>query len=88
MVGNNIWRTTPLAHAIMQCLEMRDGIALDSDLRGLLENMQVEWTLKDLNNTLLHLEISGLIHVMRIKKGTMRIMKIEEDQSFLAVEED
>jgi hypothetical protein len=72
----------------MQCLEMRDGIVLDSDLKGLLEKMQVDWNSKELNGTLLHLEISGLIHVKEIKKGTRKIMKIEADQSFLAVGED
>ncbi|MFX0114880.1 MAG: hypothetical protein ACFFB3_10065 [Candidatus Hodarchaeota archaeon] len=88
MSSKESWRTVPLAHAVMQCLEMRDGIVLDSDLKGLLEKMQVDWTSKELNGTLLHLEISGLIHVKEIKKGTRKIMKIEPDQSFLAVGED
>ncbi len=88
MSSKDIWRTTPLAHAIMQCLEMRDGIVLDSDLKGLLEKMQINWNQKELITTLLHLEISGLIHVKQIKKGTMKIMKIEPDQTFLAVGED
>lgn len=88
MASREIWRTTPLSHAVMQCLEMRDGIVLDSDLKSLLEKMQVEWSHQELNSTLMHLEISGLIHVKEIKKGTIKIMKIEANQSFLAVGED
>lgn len=88
MTSKESWRTIPLSHAIMQCLEMRDGIVLDSDLKSLLEKLQVDWNHRDLNSTLLHLEISGLIHVKEIKKGTKKIMRIEPNQSFLAVGED
>ena len=82
------WRSFPLELAIMSIIERRDGVILSSDLERLLEQEFGEFNKKEIIRTLMDLEIQGKVHVQRIKKNLMRVIRLTEEHRYLAVGED
>jgi len=82
------WRSFPLELAIMSIIEHRDGVILSSDLERLLEQEFGEFHKKEIMRTLMDLEIQGKVHVQRIKKNLMRVIRLTEEHRYLAVGED
>ncbi|MFX0204827.1 MAG: hypothetical protein ACFFDT_02500 [Candidatus Hodarchaeota archaeon] len=82
------WRIHPVEISVLKALDKRDGVLLDSELTRLLEKEIPNLSDSELNESLMSLEIKGLIHVIEIKKNTRRISKIEEMHSFLPIGED
>ena len=78
----------PLHIVILDLLESRRGVMLDSDLSRLLEKKGSEVSESEINNTLMQLEIKGKISVSKIKKNQKKIELIKEGQDYLPVGED
>tara|TARA_B100001971_G_C17999844_1_gene436714 strand:- start:292 stop:525 length:234 start_codon:yes stop_codon:yes gene_type:complete len=61
-----------LKTTIFELVQEHDNIA-DDDLKSKLKKKKIEINEQELNNILLHLEIQGLISVIRIGKDKRRI---------------
>ena len=88
-MSNSNWKTMPVGLLILQILERRDGIILDSELLQMLE-MELGYrpSSTELTKELINLEINGKIHVTNFKKNQRKITFLKKDQSFLAIGED
>ncbi len=80
----------PLRSAVIEILQNKDGLMLDSDLTVALKSKYGDFIFSnsEINKALLALETQGLIHVQNITKNKRRIMKIESDDVYMGVEED
>lgn len=87
-MSKHLWRSKPLHIVILDLLESRRGVMLDSDLSRLLEKKGSEVSESEINNTLMQLEIKGQISVSKIKKNQKKIELIKEGQDYLPVGED
>ncbi|MBD3192017.1 MAG: hypothetical protein GF308_15325 [Candidatus Heimdallarchaeota archaeon] len=84
-----IWKTLPLASAVLAALEKRQGVILDDELVNLLSHEFGEVSKTEINEVLLALEIRGLVHVTFITKTKRRIESIAGlDKTYMAVGED
>ena len=88
-MSNSNWKTMPVGLLILQILERRDGIILDSELLQMLE-MELGYrpSSTELTKELINLEINGKIHVSNFKKNQRKITFLKKEQSFLAIGED
>ncbi|MFQ6125517.1 MAG: hypothetical protein ACE5R6_13090 [Candidatus Heimdallarchaeota archaeon] len=84
----NLWRSTPLHLIVLDLLESRKGVMLDTDLQRLLVKKSNNVSESEINNTLMQLEIKGQIIVTNIKKNQKKIERIREGQDYLPVGED
>lgn len=84
----NLWRSTPLHLIVLELLESRKGVMLDTDLQRLLVKKSNDVSESEINNTLMQLEIKGQIVVTNIKKNQKKVELIREGQDYLPVGED
>ncbi|MFX0197518.1 MAG: hypothetical protein ACFFCW_15450 [Candidatus Hodarchaeota archaeon] len=84
----NLWRSTPLHLIVLELLESRKGVMLDTDLQRLLIKKSNDVSESEINNTLMQLEIKGQIIVTNIKKNQKKVELIREGQDYLPVGED
>ena len=84
----NLWRSTPLHIIVLDLLESRKGVMLDTDLQRLLVKKSNDVSESEINNTLMQLEIKGQILVTNIKKNQKKVELIKEGQDYLPVGED
>ncbi|MFQ5818531.1 MAG: hypothetical protein ACE5I5_00860 [Candidatus Heimdallarchaeota archaeon] len=84
----NLWRSTPLHLIVLDLLESRKGVMLDTDLQRLLVKKSNDVSESEINNTLMQLEIKGQILVTNIKKNQKKVELIREGQDYLPVGED
>ncbi len=84
----NLWRNTPLHIIVLDLLESRKGVMLDTDLQRLLVKKCNDVSESEINNTLMQLEIQGQIIVTNIKKNQKKVELIREGQDYLPVGED
>ena len=87
-MSKNLWRSTPLQIVVLDLLEKRKGVMLDTDLSRLLEKKGNAVSENEINNALMQLEIKGQIIVTNIKKRQKKIELIREGQDYLPVGED
>lgn len=83
-----IWKTMPLATAVLMAIEKRQGVILDDELSKILSMEFGEVSKGEINQVLMELEIRGIVHVHYITKTKRHIRKIEEDMAYMAVGED
>ena len=87
-MSKKLWRSKPLHIVILDLLESRRGVMLDTDLSRLLEKNENAVSESEINNSLMQLEIKGAISVSNIKKNQKKIELIKEGQDYLPVGED
>lgn len=83
-----IWKTMPLATAVLMSIEKRQGVILDDELENLLSLEFGDVSKAEINQVLMNLEIRGLVHVSFITKNKRRIERIKDSMIYMAVGED
>ncbi|HUT81211.1 MAG TPA: hypothetical protein VMZ29_08410 [Candidatus Bathyarchaeia archaeon] len=83
-----IWKTMPLATAVLMAIEKRQGVLLDDELMNILSQEFGEVSNVEMNQVLMTLEIRGIIHVNYITKNKRRIEQIKDNMVYMAVGED
>ena len=68
-----VWSSTPLKNLILYALVRNKGVMIDAELQRLLLKDYPDISESKLSQTLMQLEIPGLIHVSRITKNKNRI---------------
>ena len=68
-----LWNPTPLKNLIIYALVRNKGVIVDSELLRLLQKDYSDLSPQKLSQTLMQLEVPGLIHVSRITKNKNRI---------------
>ena len=69
---NKVWGPRPLNLAVVEVLQ-RKGPLADSDLLDEVKETYGEISFRELNNSLLKLELSGILRVTRLMKGKRRV---------------
>ncbi len=72
-MNDKLWNATPLKNLILYALIRNKGVVLDAELLRLLQKDYNDLSEAKLSQTLMQLEVPGLIHVARIKKNLRRI---------------
>ncbi len=85
---SKIWKTMPLSTAVLMVIEKRQGVVLDDELGNILSMEFGDVSKSEINQTLMNLEIRGLVHVSYITKNKRRIERIKDDMLYMAVGED
>lgn len=67
------WPALPLHTRIVEILLKREGVLTDTELYRDLRTSYGDLSLKEMNKTLICLEIEGIIHVSRLTKNKRRI---------------
>ncbi len=67
------WNLTPLKNEIIVTLVKHQGELLDTDLLRNLRKTRPELSQRELEHTLMQLEVRGVIYVERIKKTQSKI---------------
>jgi Fe2+ or Zn2+ uptake regulation protein len=67
------WSALPLHTHIIEVLLKKGGALTDTELYQALRKSYGDLSLRELNKTLICLEIEGLIHVFRLTKNTRRV---------------
>ena len=83
-----VWKTMPLATAVLMVIERRQGVILDDELVKILSQEFGEVSRNEINQVLMELEIRGIVHVSFITKNKRRIEAIRDDMVYMAVGED
>ncbi|MBK5112866.1 MAG: hypothetical protein KGD59_14170 [Candidatus Heimdallarchaeota archaeon] len=83
-----IWKTMPLATAVLMAIQKRQGVLLDDELVTILSMEFGDVSKTEINQILMELEIRGIVHVSFITKNKRRIELIGEDRVYMAVGED
>ncbi len=83
-----IWKTMPLSTAVLMAIEKRQGVVLDDELGNILSMEFGDVSKAEINQTLMDLEIRGLVHVSFITKNKRRIERIKDNMLYMAVGED
>jgi DNA-binding HxlR family transcriptional regulator len=78
-----IWNSTPLKNLILYALIRNKGVMLDAELLRLLQKDYEDLSEVKLGQTLMQLEIPGLIHVSRITKNKNRIELTKDGQELI-----
>ncbi|NVM28619.1 MAG: winged helix-turn-helix transcriptional regulator [Candidatus Helarchaeota archaeon] len=68
-----VWNPTPLKNLILYALVRNKGVILDSELLRLLQKDYSDLSQSKLSQTLMQLEVPGIIHTSRITKSKNRI---------------
>jgi len=66
------WYAQPLHTSIVEMLQKK-GTLTDADIFKELKGVHKELGIKDFNNTLMKLELDGLVHVSYLTKTTRRV---------------
>lgn len=83
-----VWKTMPLATAVLMAIEKRQGVLLDDELIKILSMEFGDVSPSEINQVLMELEIRGIVHVSHITKNKRRIEKIIDNMVYMAVGED
>jgi len=83
-----IWKTMPLATAVLMAIHKRQGVLLDDELAKILSMEFGDVSKTEINQILMELEIRGLVHVSYITKSKRRIELIRDNMVYMAVGED
>ncbi|MFW9923038.1 MAG: hypothetical protein ACFFDW_07085 [Candidatus Thorarchaeota archaeon] len=83
-----VWKTMPLSTAVLMAIQKRQGVILDDELETILAMEFGEVSRREINQSLMELEIRGIVHVSFITKNKRRIEQIGEDNAYMAVGED
>lgn len=83
-----IWKTMPLATAVLMAIQKRQGVLLDDELAKILSMEFGDVSKTEINQILMELEIRGLVHVSYITKSKRRIELIRDNMVYMAVGED
>jgi Fe2+ or Zn2+ uptake regulation protein len=83
-----VWKTMPLASAVLLAIEKRQGVIIDDELINILSNEFGQVSKAEINEVLMELEIRGIIHVSHITKNKRRIEQLTGDKTYMAVGED
>lgn len=83
-----IWKTMPLATAVLMAIQKRQGVLLDDELVTILSMEFGDVSKTEINQILMELEIRGIVHVSFITKNKRRIELIQEGKVYMAVGED
>ncbi|MHA1650425.1 MAG: hypothetical protein ACTSYB_09530 [Candidatus Helarchaeota archaeon] len=79
-----LWSPTPLKNLILYALVRNKGVVLDSELMRLLQKDVSDLSEAKLSQTLMQLEVPGIIHVARITKNKRRIELTKNGQELFA----
>ena len=79
-LSTKIWKPHPLYTTIVETLE-RKGPLTDVELYELIKEPHGETGFRDLNTTLMRLEIQGKVYVSTRTKGKRRVELIEAKES-------
>ena len=83
------WDTVPLELLVIEALNKRDGIILENELLSLIEQETGDTPdTRELNKTLMNLEVNGKINVVPIRKSQRQIKLLSEGKNYLAIGED
>lgn len=83
-----IWKTMPLATAVLMAIQKRQGVLLDDELAKILSMEFGDVSKTEINQILMELEIRGIVHVSFITKTKRRIELIRDNMVYMAVGED
>ena len=78
----------PLSTAVLMAIEKRQGVILDDELTKILSQEFGDVSKAEINQTLMELEIRGIVHVSFITKTKRRIEAIRDNMLYMAVGED
>lgn len=78
-----IWSSTPLKNLILYALVRNKGVMSDVELLRLLQKDYEDLSEVKLSQTLMQLEIPGIIYVSRITKNKNRIELTKEAQELI-----
>ncbi|MEE9509130.1 MAG: ArsR family transcriptional regulator [Candidatus Bathyarchaeia archaeon] len=70
---SKLWAVQPLHTSIVEILLKKRGSSTDTDLLSSLKKSYGELSLRELNKTLMRLEIDGIIHVSTLTKNKKRV---------------
>ena len=71
------WRPLPLHTCVVEILLKKGGALTDTELYQALRKSYGDLSLRELNKTLMRLEIEGIIHVFRLTKNIRRVELIK-----------
>ncbi|MCG3254178.1 MAG: hypothetical protein KAX09_10020 [Candidatus Heimdallarchaeota archaeon] len=83
-----IWKSMPLATAVLMAIQKRQGVLLDDELSKILSMEFGDVSKTEINQILMELEIRGIVHVSYITKSKRRIELIRDNMVYMAVGED
>lgn len=69
---NKVWGPRPLNLAVVEVLQ-RKGALTDDDLLDEVKDSYGELSFRELNSSLLKLELGGVVRVTRLMKGKRRV---------------
>jgi Fe2+ or Zn2+ uptake regulation protein len=70
---SRLWRSQPLHSLVIEILRKKQGTMIDSDLLKELRGVDEDISLGDMMETLMKLEVDGLIHVYSLTKNRNRV---------------
>lgn len=70
---SKLWAVQPLHTSIVEILLKKRGSSTDTDLLSSLKKSYGELSLRELNKTLMRLEIDGIIHVSTLTKNKKHV---------------
>jgi hypothetical protein len=70
---SKFWDVQPLHTSLVEVLLKRGGSSTDSELLGALKKSYGELSLRELNKTLMRLEVDGVIYVSNLTKNKKRV---------------
>ncbi|OLS19890.1 MAG: hypothetical protein HeimC3_43290 [Candidatus Heimdallarchaeota archaeon LC_3] len=83
------WESVPLNLIVLQIINKRDGLIMESDLLSLIDQeLGFRPGSREFNRVLMNLEIQGKVTVVKIKKNQRQIKLVREKQNYLAIGED
>ena len=69
----DLWNTQPLHTTLVEILYKKGGALTDAELYRALEKAYGELSHRELNKTLMRLEVHGVIHVSHLTKNKKRV---------------
>ena len=72
-----LWPVLPLHTCVVEILLKKGGALTDTELYQALRKSYGDLSLRELNKTLMRLEIEGIIHVFRLTKNIRRVELIK-----------
>ena len=79
-MSTNTWKQYPLYTVILETLE-RKGPLTDIELYDLLKEKHKDLGIRNINQTLIKMEIEGKICVSTLTKGKRQIEKVDQGRS-------
>ncbi len=83
-----IWKSMPLATAVLMAIRKRQGVLLDDELVKILSMEFGDVSKTEINQILMELEIRGIVHVSFITKTKRRKELVRDNMVYMAVGED